>query len=50
MAERIEAAALEKEMREKQTEQEARLARELERLKLEQQKDERYRQQIRENR
>ncbi len=50
MAQRIEAAAIEREIKEKQQEQEARLAKEMEKLKWEQNKDERYRQQIRENR
>ncbi|XP_064387489.1 meiosis-specific nuclear structural protein 1-like [Halichondria panicea] len=49
MAQRIEAAAIEREIKEKQQEQEARLAKEMEKLKWEQNKDERYRQQIREN-
>ena len=50
MAQRIEAAAIERELKEKQQEQEARLAKEMEKLKWEQNKDVRYRQQIRENR
>ena len=46
----IESAEKERILREKQLEQESRLAKELERIKWETQKDERLRQQIKENR
>lgn len=50
MQERIIAAERERVLKQKQLAQEERLAQELERLKWEQQKDERIRQQIKENR
>ena len=50
MQERIVAAESERVLKQKQMAQEERLAKELEKLKWEQQRDERIRQQIKENR
>ena len=50
MQERIVAAEQERVLKQKQLAQEERLAQELEKLKWEQQRDERIRQQIKENR
>ena len=50
MQEKIESAQREKILKEKQLEQETRLAKELEKIKLKEQREERLRQHIRENR
>ena len=50
MQERIEASEREKYLKRHQHEQEMRLAQEMEKLKWEEQRDKRYRQQIKENR
>lgn len=50
MQEKLEASERERYLRDHQQEQEKKLAKEMERLKLEEQRDKRYRQQIKENR